>query len=615
MKTRGTLRGLTILNISWGMVCRSLLFSICASCFAALPPPPAFLLPNYLTPVKHTVELTIDPEKDTYVGTVRIAVELNVATNVFWVNGKDVVPIDASVKYQGVTTAAKVEAVKDEFIGLEIPTPIGPGSATLFIRYQARLDEKSVVGPYRRKIGNDWYVFTTFTPIDARRAFPCFDEPRFKTPWEITIHVRRELKAFSNGAETSVVEPGGMKAVHFAETRPLPAEVIAFAVGPFDVFEGAPAGHATPIRVITTRGLGAQGKTAAEATVEMLPRLETYTAMPYAFGKLDHLALPEGAFGAVENAGLITYRQRGLLAAPSELTPEKKRSIESVEAHEMAHQWFGDLVTQATWRDVWLSEGFATWLSAKVMDQEQPPARKLLNSVAARERIMASETGMRARPVRLAMNSRDDMRGVYSRVVYDKGASILMMLEGWLGEDKVRAGLRAYLQAHAFGNASTADLESALRDAAVDPAPVMDSFLDQAGIPVIRADCKDGKVTAERSGTWSVPVCVRGDGVDKTCGVINAQNRSIDLGRSSCPAWIELNAGGTAYYRTGWSAAQLSALATRGLARLSAAERLTLVYDLRAMPSSVEVSALLKRLAADQEPEITKAAGDAVKPN
>ncbi len=585
--------------------------------FAALPPPPAFLLPTDMTPKKSIVNLTIDPAQDTFTGTVRIDVELNVATNIFWVNGKDLVPLRATVEYAGRTIGATAEAAGGEFIGLEIPTPIGPGKATISIRYQSRLDEKSVVGPYRRKIGADWYVFTTFTPIDARRAFPCFDEPRFKMPWEITIHLRRDLKAFSNGGEASVVdEPEGMKAVHFAETAPLPAEVVAFAVGPFDVFEGAPAGHGTPIRVITTRGLGAQSKAAAQATVDVLPRLEAYTAMPYAFGKLDHLALPEGAYGAVENPGLITYRQTALLAEPDGLTPEKKRAIESIEAHEMAHQWFGDLVTQASWRDVWLSEGFATWLSAKVMDEEQPPARKRLSAVASRERIMASETGTRARPVRLAMNSRDDIRGVYSRVVYDKGASILLMLDGWLGEDKVRDGLRAYLKQHAFANASTADLETALREATgVDPAPVMDSYLNQIGIPVVHAECQDGKISAERTGSWPVPVCVRGEGADQTCGVIDAQHTSIELKRATCPAWIELNSGGTGYYRIHWSTAQLQALLAQGLTRLSAAERLTLVYDLRAMESTAEVSALLKKLAGDQEPEIAKAAGDGLKAN
>jgi alanyl aminopeptidase len=235
---------------------------------------------------------------------------------------------------------------------------------------------------------------------------------------------------------------------------------------------------------------------------------------------------------------------------------------------------------------------------------------------------MASETGPRARPVRLAMNSREDMRGVYGRLVYDKGASILLMLDGWLGEDKVRDGLRAYLKQHAFGNATTKDLESSLRaSSGIDPAPVMDSFLDQAGIPVVRADCKGGKVNIEPTGAWSVPVCIRGaglssDGVSQTCAVIDRAHRVIDL-KHACPAWMYLNSGGTGYYRTQWSAAQLTALADRGLTQLSAAERLTLVFDLRAEFQTAtpgeEVSALLKKLATDQEPEIVKAAADPIK--
>src|SRR5262249_44612331 len=150
-----------------------------------------------------------------------------------------------------------------------------PGRHTISIRYQGKLDDKAIVGPYRKKSGDDWYVFTSFTPIDARRAFPCFDEPRFKTPWDMTIHVKNTDKAFANGRMISETEkPGGMKAVRFAATEPLPAEVVAFAVGPFDVFEGSKAGHGTPIRVITAKGHAAEGKTAAEATVSVLPRLE-----------------------------------------------------------------------------------------------------------------------------------------------------------------------------------------------------------------------------------------------------------------------------------------------------------------------------------------------------
>ena len=584
----------------------------CAITLAQLPPSPTFLLPDDVVPKRYVVDFNIDPSQPTFTGVVSIDLELKTATRVIWLNGKNITPLAASIVQDKRKFEARPEATGEEFIRVELNAVADPGPALLIIRYQGTLDDKSVVGPYRRKVGDDWYAFTTFTPIDARRAFPCFDEPRFKAPWTLTIHTRPEDKAFSNGRETGSYIEGGYRATRFAETKPLPSEVVAFAVGPFDVFEGAPAGHGTPIRVITTRGLAGQAKAAAQATVEVLPRLEAYTAMPYPFGKLDHIALPEGAFGAVENPGLITYRQTALLAAPGADTPETTRAIRSIQSHEIAHQWFGDLVTQATWQDVWLSEGFATWFSAKVMDEEQPPARKRLAAVAARERIMAAETGPRARPVRLAMNSREDARGVYGRLVYDKGASILLMLDGWLGEDKVRDGLRAYLKQHAFGNATTKDLESALRGSSgIDPAPVMDSFLDQVGIPVIRADCKDGKVNIESTGSWSVPVCVRGDGVSQTCAVIDGGHHAIDLKRA-CPTWLETNSGGTGYYRTEWSAAQLSALMDRGLTQLSAAERLTLVYDFRAMQSTAEVSALLKKLAADQEPEIAKAAADAI---
>ena len=584
--------------------------------FAALPPPPAFTLPDDVVPRKYTVDLTIDPSRATFDGEVRIDVELKKPVTVIWLNAKDISPSETTVG--GKSVAA--EAAAGEFIGIDLGSPAGPGRTTISIRYQGKLDDKSVVGPYRKQVGDDWYVFTTFTPIDARRAFPCFDEPRFKTPWDLTIHVKQTDKAFANGKEIrEVLESGGMKAVHFAETKPLPTEVVAFAVGPFDVFEGANAGHGTPIRVITPKSLGPEGKTAAQATVDVLPKLEAYTGIPYPFGKLDHVALPEGAFGAVENPGLITYRQRGLLTAPGEDTPDKIRAIRSVESHEIGHQWFGDMVTQATWDDVWLSEGFATWFSAKIMDEFQPPARKHLSAVAARDRIMTTDDSARTRPVRVPMTSREDTKGVYSQIVYQKGGAILLMLDGWLGETNVQAGLRAYLKKYTFGNATTADLEAELRSAATaDPAPVMDSFLNQTGIPVVRGqvrcDQPTPRIEIEQTNTahrWTVPVCWRA-GSSSSCTVLDTPRREADLAKgTSCPAWIYLNAGATGYYRTEWTAAQLSML-DGALPQLSPAERLMLVYDLRASKGRVDGSALLKKLTADSEPEIAKAAGEAM---
>jgi len=579
---------------------RAFLVLACATTVSAQP---SFLLPDGVTPKKHIIELTVDPSLDTFSGWSRIDVELTKPAKIVWVNAKNLEPGESSVIIAGHTMKARATMAGDEFIGLELDAPIGPGPATLSIRYQGKLDAAAVAGPYRNKVGDDWYAFTTFTPIDARRAFPCFDEPRFKTPWEISIRIKRSDKAFSNARQLSETdEPNGMKLVRFAPTVPLAAEVVAFCVGPFDVYEGAPAGHGTPIRIISAKGERERSKTAAQATVDVLPRLEAYTGIPYPFGKLDHVAVPEFKFGAVENPGLITYKSTALLLSPVDNEIEKSRRIRSLQAHEVGHQWFGDMVTQATWDDVWLSEGFATWFSAKVMDQEQPPARKLLASVAARERIMATDAGPKTRPVRLEMNSRKDTDGVYSQIVYQKGAALLLMLDGWLGEEKVRDGLREYLKAHKFSTATTADLEASIPGS----KPVLDSFLNQTGIPSIKADCKDSQLKLEQTNAtrnWKVPVCWRGDGIAASCIVMESPRAELKL--KSCPAWIYMNANASGYYRTEWSAEQLAAL---DLSKLTAAERLTLIYDLRA--SKNLAAAQLKSLTSDAEPEVAKAATD-----
>ncbi len=604
---------------------RLVLWLLCAGSLSALPPPPGFVLSNDVVPKKYTLDLTIYPAQPTFEGSVRIDVELRKPVTFIWLNAKDVNPIDATIEVDGHTAQAHAEAVGGEFIGIELDSPAGPGRATLSIRYQARVDDKALVGAYRRIVEGEWYVFTTFTAIEARRAFPCFDEPRFKTPWELTIHVKREQQAFANArALREVEEPGDMKAIQFAATEPLPSELVAFAVGPFDVFEGSAAGHGTPIRVITPKGHALDGKAAAQATVDVLPRLEAYTGIQYAFGKLDHIALPEGAFGAVENPGLITYIAQRLLLAPGQETPGKTRAIRYLQAHEMGHQWFGDLVTQASWEDTWLSEGFANWISDKVMDEEESAARKHLNTVVAREHIMATDAGPHTRPVRLAMHNREEMRDVYSPVIYEKGAAILLMLEGWLGEEHFRDGLRAYLKGHSFGNASTTDLEAALSGAdGVDPTPVMHAFLDQTGIPAVRTgdvSCETSsapRFEIQESQTFAIPVCWRADGVSgQSCTVLNAPRKQVELPKgAACPAWIYLNAGGTGYYRTEWTVRQVNTFVEHGTGALTAAERLTLVYDLQALKRSGrrDVMALLAKLTQDGEPEISKAADQAMK--
>jgi len=610
---------------------RAATWIVLAGLAAAAPDPPPFSLNDDAVPRKYIIDLTVDPDRDSFEGISRIEIELLKKTPVIWLNATGLNVSDATAQAGGRALPVRATADGADLLAIELDSTgalFEKGHVTLSIRYRAPLAGKPSIGPYRIKFEDNWYVFTTFTPNGARSAFPCFDQPRFKTPWEFSIRVPRGQKAFANAkAVRETDQPGAMKRVEFATTEPLPSEVIAFAVGPLDTFDGEPCGRAhMPVRVVTPHGHAAEGEEAACATPGLLARLEAYTGILYPYDKLDHVALPQLPFGAVENAGLITYRLRSLLFAPGKATSDEQRSIRRVEAHEMAHQWFGDFVTQANWEDVWLSEGFATWLSAKIMDQDQPAGRRNLSAIVARERIMAADAGAKTRPVRVVMKDRESLKDVYSQFVYQKGAAVLRMLEGWLGEDVFRSGLRVYLSDNRFGVATTGDLAAALRIVSqIDPSEVMRDFLDQTGIPVVRAEvrCEPGtlpRIVLEQTNFtkhWDVPVCWKTDATSN-CTVVDGR-RQVELPPgAACPAWVYANRNGSGYYRTEWRPAQLLLLSDRVLPRLTAPERLTLVNDLNELlrggrldPSAVEP--LLKKLASDKEPEIAEAAGKALK--
>jgi alanyl aminopeptidase len=597
-----------------------------ACVLAALPPafvcgaatPPGFQLSDDVVPLSYVVTLAIDPSRDAFEGAMTVHLNVRRPTSTIWLNAKDIEPSSAEVAFE-TSIPGHVRVVNKELIAVDLPREISGPYWSLTIDYRGHIDEKGVLGAYRRKVDGNWYVYTTFTPIEARRAIPCFDDPRFKTPWRIAIKLPEGQRAFSNAPQIGENTTGdGRKIIQFADTKPLPSELVAFAVGPFDVYEGKPAGHDTPIRVITQKDHAADGKAAAEAAVAVLPRLEEYTGIPYQFGKLDYVALADGAFGAVENPGLITFLARELLMIPGTDTIPRTHALRLLEAHELGHQWFGDLVTQSSWADVWLSEGFATWISEKVMDEEQPPDRAHLAWMPARERIMRTDDSSRTRPVRVQPIDREGTKDIYNRFVYDKGAAVLLMLEGWLGEDKMRDGVRAYLNDHRFGNAATADLAAELKMASgIDPSAVMHSFLDSTGLPRVsfQVECTPSpKLRIRQTGASAIPVCYRGEGVPKSCAVLDGPSRDVDLPRgAACPAWIEPNAGGTGYYRATWTAGQLSSLP---LTQLSPAERLMLAYDLESQPKDRDAARTsLTKLSADAEPEVAKAAQDALPSN
>lgn len=530
-----------------------------------LDPPPGFELPSGVVPRQYIVSLNIDPAMPTFEGSIQIRIEVMTARNVIWLNAKEISVLSASIETAGHTYPARATAVDDEFLALEFASSIEPGPATLSLTYKAQLREAPTSGAFRTNFEKHWYAFTTFTAIDARRAFPCFDEPRFKTPWQLTLHIPQADRAFSNSDQLSETdEPHGMKAVRFAPTGLLASEVVAFAVGPFAVLPAGDAGAKhVPVRMITPLGHASEAADAAHITDAIMSGLEQYTGIPYPWAKLDDVALPQGTFGGVEQPGMITYRMRALLNPPD---PDRLRSLLT---HELAHQWFGNLVTQATWQDVWLSEGFATWLTFHMTD----PAH--LNAIAARERIMAADAGPHTRPVRIAMHNRDDMKDIYSQFVYQKAGAILMMLESWLGEDVFRDALRKYLHAHSGGTATVDDLSDLL-----NAGTILHNFLDRAGVPEVRAKlrCEANRppVLAIDVDHGPIPVCWRGEGIARQCAVVEQGHTEQVLSR--CPAWVYPNAGGTGYYRSKIDPDVL----LNHLEDLTPAERLTFDYDRKA---------------------------------
>ena len=571
---------------------------------------PGFTLPDTVRPTRYTLDLTILPEEPSFDGTVQIDLDFREQTSIFWMNARNMTIHTARLDSAGSNMPLRILGGDGKTAGFVAANPIPRGAARVTIRYTAKLDKESNDGAFRRLLGDDWYVFTTFTPIEARRAFPCFDEPRFKTPWQLILHVKRSEVALGNApVESATDEAGGMKKVVFEPTQPLASEVVAFAVGPFDIVDAGRAGKKQiPVRIITPRGRAGDAKAARTATSAILNRLEEYTGIAYPWDKLDHLALVKGAFGAVENPGLITYQEGILLAKPARDTAERQHQMQSTMAHELAHQWFGNLVTQASWTDVWLSEGFATWLSAKVMDVEYPPFERGLAG-NLRLRAMAAERPDHGWAVRRPIKSREEAKTVYNGLVYQKAAAVLDTLEAWIGEAAFQRGLRKYLAAHSFASATVDDLAAALQpESGAEAGPVLHSLLDHPGVPVVSAKLECKRVTLD-AGDWTLPVCLHWDDGGHACSVVRPGGASMEMDSSACLAWMWPNASGRGYYQSRLTAESVNGILSSGYGQLDSAERRALIADagFAVLSGRLPVAAgmkLLARSARDQEPRV-----------
>jgi len=576
---------------------------------APTPEPPKLKLPAGAAPTSYAVELSIDPSQKTFKGSVAVELKLSQKTSFLWLNATELQISKAWLVAADRTVAVKTIPGGEDFAGFAFERPVGPGAATLHVEYTGKLDESSTQGLFREKDGEDWYAFSMFEATDARRAFPCFDEPAYKVPWQLTLRIPAGTTAVSNTpiqADSAAADGG--RVVRFKKTEPLPSYLVALGVGPFDYLDAGTAGSKkTKIRIVTPRGKASQGRYAAQTTKPLLEKLEAYFGIPYPYEKLDHLAVPQAVtFGAEENAGLISWNERALIAPPEEETVAFQRRQASYNAHEMAHQWFGDLVTMAWWDDVWLNESFATWMADKMLIEWKPEWGVAVDRVVNRSNIMYNDTLVSARKIRQEIESADDIANAFDQISYAKGGAVLTMFEAWVGAPKFQAGVHDYLAAHAYGSATEHDFLSSV-EAASRPgvAAAFSTFLDQAGVPLVEVslDCGGGEprlalsqkrllpLGSKGSGaeTWQIPVCARAGAEgkdDRRCTLLTAATGAAPAPTTACPSWLLANDGEAGYYRALYRGDLLSKLLAVADTKLTEAELVGVLRDVNAMAAA-----------------------------
>jgi aminopeptidase N len=452
-------------------------------------------LPDLARPTRYALDLDVNPDEQGYSGRVRIDVEVARSTRALVLHARGLTITRAEITQgEGRQTATATNRMaaggreSPEELVLTLPRALNQGAATVEIAFTGGYSPE-LRGLFHVREGERWYAFSDFEPTDARRAFPCFDEPGFKVPVEVAITAPSELMALSNMNEVSHTEDAARHTTthRFAPSPPISTYLVAFAVGPFEVFEGATS--PVPIRVIAPRGKAPLGRLAAAMANETLAYLGDWFARPYPYPKLDLVAVPDFGPGAMENPGLVTFRDAALLLDESRASARARFYMSSIVAHELAHQWFGDLVTMAWWDDLWLNEGFATWMGSKVMLHVRPAMGAEYDDVDSSAWARQTDGLTTAHAIRQRVTSTSEALESFDATTYSKGAAVLRMLEVWMGEEPFQRGIREYVRAHEWSNATASDLLASLSTAAGrDVSPVASTFLDQTGVPLVRVE-------------------------------------------------------------------------------------------------------------------------------
>jgi len=554
-------------------------------------------LPEVAAPENYKLTFTPDLEKATFEGDETIAIRVLKSTSKITLNAADIDFHDVSITAGGATQDAKVTLDKDkEMMALSVDKPLSAGPATIHITYSGILNSE-MRGLY---IGKDdkgrKYAASQFESTDARRAFPSFDEPDYKATFDITAVADKGLVAISNSKVSSDTPgPRDKHTVKFATSPKMSSYLAALVVGNFEYIEGEADG--IPIRVYSTPGKKEMGKFALETAEHVLAYYDKYFSIKYPYGKLDLIGIPDFSAGAMENTGCITFREVILLIDEQHGSVGLKKEIASVIAHEMAHQWFGDLVTMKWWDDIWLNEGFATWMSSKPIEAWKPEWNFNLDDVSDTDRTLNTDSLANTRPIHQAAETPAQIQELFDGIAYGKAAAVLRMLEAYLGEQTFRAGVNAYIQKHQYANATADDFWDAQAKTSKKPVDqIMPTFVKQAGVPVVdvKSQCSGSSTTvtldqrryyydrekfnAPNDELWQVPLCMKSSSGAHSCDLLTKKEQSFTL--KGCSTWVLANAGATGYYRVGYQPDAVKALASDAESKLTPAERIALQSDI-----------------------------------
>jgi puromycin-sensitive aminopeptidase len=549
-----------------------------------------FRLPTHVRPAAYDASLSLDVDGQAFTGTMRLDLVLSRPEVELVLHAHALQLTRAHVRCAAREEDAAVSvATASETVTLRCASPVPAGLATLELAWSGKVTE-GLRGLYAAGGG---ILATQFEAADARRVFPCFDEPGFKAPWRLTIEAPKGIAVLSNGAPERDEDLGARRRIRFAETPPLPSYLVALVAGRLESHAG------TSIRKVPVRTFAQPEKLSLTAfgqdvAVEVLPRLEDYFGVPYAFGKLDQVGLPEFEAGAMENAGLITYREVALLLDPATASLAQKKRVAEVVTHELSHQWFGNWVTMTWWDDLWLNEAFATWMAYKIVDQWNPAWRVWLDFDQGKAAAQHLDALRSTHPIRAEIHDVAEAGEAFDLITYEKGGAVLRMIEGYLGEERFRDGIRLYMRRHARGNAVADDLWGALGEASKEPVlELANAWIRQPGFPVVHAS-RQGRVlrleqrrffsdpgAAREAATWPVPLVVRtvdAGGARTQRFLLRDARAEVRLEGDGEPELVVVNAGASGFYRVAYDAAGLEAL-TRNLPGLETAERIALLSD------------------------------------